>query len=334
VEPLSGFSCIPLVTPEVVFEQRSPSLKLNLSRNRLTRLPGAIFDVEHLTMLSVTRNKLREIPPAIGKLRNLRELNVSMNYLRFLPYELLELLQGENNTAAIYVHPNPFYSPHKDGLEQLRQRRAERKEAEAEADGVSQNPPAVLSGRYRLVACSPVQYLDSRGETYSRFRLPSAPASRGRIVIDVDVAEDTHSPPSSDPKHSKSHPSSLLPSPSRVPTLIELALRACYNSPELESAPSMLPPRTPDYVVRHLEAALAQKETGGWTCTVCRRPMIVPRAVWLEWWELSPPVPADWSDERLVPFIRRGCSWLCVPSRGVDRAQETGEGAAGAPAAS
>jgi len=314
MEPLAGFSCIPLVAPEVEFEQRAPSLRLNLSQNQLTRLPGAIFEIEHLTMLSVMRNELAEIPPAIGKLKNLRQLNVSTNHLHYLPYELLELLRGDTKMTDVYLHPNPFYTPRTAGLDRMRQRLSENEAVRGEIAPSPDRNVGTTHGGCKLMARTPVQYLDSCGETYSRFRLPSTPSPHGPILVEVEDLEDVSSPPSSDPRLSQSHPASRIEAPSRVPTLIELALRACYDSPELASVPALLPPKAPAYMTRHLEAALAQKETGGWNCSVCRRPIVVPRAVWLEWWDLDRRRVPGWSVGRLIPFLRRGCSWLCVPS--------------------
>ena len=287
---------------QVAFEQRPPSLKLNLARNELKRLPGAIFNVEHLTMLSVARNELRDIPPAIGKLKNLCELNIATNHLNSLPYELLELIRSSTQLKTLVLYPNPFYVAGIDeaGLElQKEQRESHAKEGH---------------GLHRFAVRSPVHYLDSMGETYSQFRLPST-SSHSPTVVEVDSFKSP-APPSSDPKQSKSRPESLIRDSSRVPTLVELALRACYDSPELEFTPDMLPPGAPAYLGQSLKAALAQKETGGWTCSVCGRPMVVPRAVWLEWWELDRDdrVFLGGGHERLVPFLRRACSWRCGPT--------------------
>ncbi|GKT96451.1 leucine-rich repeat domain-containing protein [Colletotrichum tofieldiae] len=92
IRPLSEFSCIPIVAEGVPFEQKDPALQLYLYRNPLLKLPGAIFDLEHLTVLSLRGCRLRELPPAIGKMRSLRTLNLAQNLLRYLPAELLDLM--------------------------------------------------------------------------------------------------------------------------------------------------------------------------------------------------------------------------------------------------
>lgn len=43
----------------------------------------------------------------------------------------------------------------------------------------------------------------------------------------------------------------------------------------------------------------------GQKCSVCRKIYVVPRTEWLEWWSVE--------GEGGLPFLRRGCSWGCVP---------------------
>ncbi len=116
IEPLSGFSCIPVVTKGVAFEQKEPSLKIYLGNNRLQRLPSAIFTIEHITLLSLRGNRLTEIPPAIGKMKNLEVLNISQNALTSLPYELMELFLTSLCLTDVLLHPNPFFKPKRDSL--------------------------------------------------------------------------------------------------------------------------------------------------------------------------------------------------------------------------
>ncbi|KYK58986.1 Leucine Rich Repeat domain protein [Drechmeria coniospora] len=167
VSPLATFACIPVVTKDVAFEQKEPELKLYLAMNLLQRLPGALFDLTHLTILSLRGNRLTELPAAISRLRNLRQLNVSQNELRWLPAELLELLEGDLDLVA---HPNPFYEPD------------EPFEPRKEGDPAGRRRPARHLGRSHL------QVSDSRG-VRSTFTLPQtelvavdrgAPASADR----------------------------------------------------------------------------------------------------------------------------------------------------------
>ncbi|KAL8765376.1 MAG: hypothetical protein Q9209_007524 [Squamulea sp. 1 TL-2023] len=91
------------------FEPFIPNLQLYLANNSLFQVPGQLFKLHDLTVLSLRNNNLEEIPSAIGDLVNLRELNVSYNKLRWLPYEIQQLLQ--KNLKTWRFHPNPFVKP-------------------------------------------------------------------------------------------------------------------------------------------------------------------------------------------------------------------------------
>ncbi len=314
VETLSGFSFIPLVAEGVSFEQRHPSLKLYLGRNDLSRLPGAIFNLECLTVLSVARNQLKEIPPAIGRLKNLVELNLSTNYLNCLPYELLELIAESSKLRSLSLHPNPFFQPDDEAALVLSQ--GEISPSDAQAEGLGH---IIAPRRTLFSARSPVQFLDSKGQTYSDFRLEPVAEGETRVRVHKPGEEPVQS--LRDPMRSKSQSASDVQNASRVPSLLELSLQACYKSPDLSSAPEMLPESAPPYLGRHLREALVQREAGGRTCSVCKRLLIIPRAIWVEWWQLEEPEAAPRAggresrrEERVVPFARRGCCWLCVPS--------------------
>ncbi|CAO1600135.1 hypothetical protein XANCAGTX0491_003838 [Xanthoria calcicola] len=91
------------------FETLIPNLQLYLAYNLLFQLPGQLFKLQNLTVLSLRHNNLTEIPSAIGDLVNLQELNLSNNRLRWLPYEILQLLS--RNLKICRFHPNPFVEP-------------------------------------------------------------------------------------------------------------------------------------------------------------------------------------------------------------------------------
>jgi hypothetical protein len=115
--------------------------------------------------------------------------------------------------------------------------------------------------------------------------------------------------------------------------LLELSLRACSRTPQLPHLASELPEDCPESFIGLLGLATAKKESGGSKCTVCKRDFIIPRTEWIEWWQIAKAV--DESEtvsaasqlrkvenerdaaESMVPLIRRGCSWLCVPEREV-----------------
>ncbi|KAL8675773.1 MAG: hypothetical protein Q9224_007385, partial [Gallowayella concinna] len=91
------------------FDSFIPEVQLYLAKNSLSRLPGQLFRLHNLTVLSLRHNNLTELPTAIRSLVNLRELNVSNNRLQWLPYEIQRLLRKD--LKMLRLHPNPFIQP-------------------------------------------------------------------------------------------------------------------------------------------------------------------------------------------------------------------------------
>jgi hypothetical protein len=92
----------------------------------------------------------------------------------------------------------------------------------------------------------------------------------------------------------------------------------------------MLPETHPEHFPGMLANVATKKESGGSKCTICNRNFIVARTEWIEWWEMAKaaantmasaasPLRQMENDrdvlEKMVPLIRRGCSWLCVPEK-------------------
>ena len=170
------------------FEQTNPELGLYLSNNILTRAPGALFNLEHLTYLSLRNNEISELPPSVGKLRNLRELNLSLNRLRYLPGELLNLLEFPSALSSLHIHPNPFHRPQtlpscpkpKRGSAAISNKHVPILRSEGSTSLVSldncqgevANTTPVTAWRFVLLTRSAIQYSDSRGSVLSKFHLP------------------------------------------------------------------------------------------------------------------------------------------------------------------
>jgi len=93
---------------EDAYESFIPEIKLFLSKNLLTRLPGEITNLASLKVLSLRNNQLTELPHSLGRLVNLAELNVSFNKLRWLPYEMLSLVAGKGKLVGINTSFNPW----------------------------------------------------------------------------------------------------------------------------------------------------------------------------------------------------------------------------------
>ncbi len=88
--------------PKEVFE--FPNLKtLNLSKNKITVLPAELGLLTKLEELDLTNNKVEDLPKEIGKLTRLRVLKFRNNKLYSLPNEIGEL--GRLETADFNGNP-------------------------------------------------------------------------------------------------------------------------------------------------------------------------------------------------------------------------------------
>ncbi|KAL8882915.1 MAG: hypothetical protein Q9192_007502, partial [Flavoplaca navasiana] len=276
------------------FETFIPCLELYLANNSLLQLPGQLFRLRNLTVLSLRHNNLTEIPAAIGELVNLRELNISNNRLRWLPCELLQLLSI--NLRIYRFHPNPFVEP--------------------VLGTIDQTLPSSNSYRNQLAF----------------FRID------GTIFRDSSPSPTTAYPCSAEPGIPNPVNQDYPKQSGKVPSLFETSLRACSKLPELSELPYLIPQDGPDTVRSNLMRTWKLKQEGGQRCSVCKSIYIVPRTQWIEWWQwprggppdfftidspfptmmdMSKPIPhcnpSAGVDTSVVAFIRRGCSWSCVP---------------------
>jgi len=321
IRPLKAFTRVP--TSSEAFFPLQPKLKLFLSSNSLTTLPAELFNLERLTVLSLRDNEIQELPPSIGKLQRLRELNLSQNGLRYLPYEILDLLTETCDLSSLHLHPNLFHEaqfpnsgdmeveevPYKIGLGNRTPKNPFKDAAVAYAVN-RPDPNWHPRWKVKFQARTDIKYLDITG------KLVKGPTFTHSIpVADLD---DTPRPPASRGELSRS------------PSLIEVALAACSRSSQLPFLSELLPKDSPEYLHIMLANAAAKKESGGSKCTICQRNFILPRTEWIEWWEiaknLDQAVPSAASPlrqrendrdilESMVPLIRRGCSWKCVPAK-------------------
>lgn len=271
------------ITDEV-FTSLTPFLRLFLSGNSLTQLTSELFELGNLNVLSLRNNKLREIPSAIRRLTKLQEINLSTNRLTTLPWEMLWLIR-KGDLKHMVVNPNPLLSLH-DALEDVDTwHYGDRPESTTplrlwEYDGhVPEEAWAPIH-----IATSRVQYMDSEGTPLSTSKTNSAPKTT-----------------------------------SRVPSLRELALLECIRAPYLDQFLDDDLTGYPELVIRLLRRAVAVRDAGCMSCSVCHRSFVVARTEWIEWWDcatyengLKGP-RASGAELRPLPFLRRGCSWGCVP---------------------
>lgn len=269
-----------------VFTPLIPSLRLFLSGDSLTELTSEVFDLGNLNVLSVRHNQLREIPSAIRKLTRLQTVNLSMNQLSTLPWELLWLIR-KGDLRQMIVHPNP--------LRVLENETANVAQWHYGDGSLDKLRSCTYEGPIPEDAWAPIHIATNRVQLYdSEGRLVQSPGKSLNMVRDAT---------------------------SRVPSLRELALLECTKAPYLDQnfIDAAESAEWPAPVVRLLRTALSVRNTGGMSCSICHRTFVVTRAQWVEWWDcdtyengLMCP-RASGAELRPLPFLRRGCSWSCVP---------------------
>ncbi|KAF4632781.1 hypothetical protein G7Y89_g5348 [Cudoniella acicularis] len=337
IRPLATFTCVPPVI-EGVFSQLEPSLKIFLSANQLRTLPGELFNLESLAVLTLRANSFHELPPAIGNLHNLKELNVSQNRLRYLPFEILELFSVGYSLESPNLHPNPFFEPrfppgqeqaddihYKIGLGTQTRTRPRRGAVSCVSPGLGQrswHPRWKVTYKTR----TETRYLDSNGALL-----------QGPIFPDFDMEAGgsvSKSIPVVNPYDAQTAPQPRGNILSRAPSLLEVSLRACSQVSQLPNLPSFLPEDSPKILSDLLAKAIEKKESSGSKCTICNRNFIIARTEWIEWWEIAKildhktlasmasaasPLRQKENErdvlESMVPLMRRGCSWMCVPAK-------------------
>ncbi len=305
----------------------------------MTSLPGELFNLERLTVLSLRDNEIHELPPSIGKLKNLRELNLSQNGLRYLPYEILDLLTYDCQLSALHLHPNLFHEAQFLSSEDVEREQEvqykigvgnrTRKHLHQTIDAsayITKPLGAHWHKRWKVnfQARSDIRYLDITGKLVKGPIFPDGEAEGSQsstLSIPVVDVEDKPQPPTS-------RGGGL----SRSPSLLEVALTACSRTTQLPYLTELLPRDSPPYVHKILADAAIKKASGGSKCTICNRDFVLPRTEWIEWWEIAKnldqgttalsaasPLRQMENDrdilESMVPLIRRGCSWLCVPNK-------------------
>jgi hypothetical protein len=304
------------VTENVPFEPKEPHVQLFLFNNQLKMLPGAIFEIENITLLSLRGNGLTELPPAIGKLKNLRTLNLAQNRLKYLPGALLEIIGSDRVMEEFIPEPNPFLLPDQP-----------RTNHEMGHSFMSKDEFWEICDRRKedfttaaFVARSPIQYLDVHGRSYSDFEIPSDPAAK--VPVEDSLAPTPSSSASQNPRPFTR--TTTATKATKVPPLTELALRSCAKSSQLQNLPELLPDSY-SHVRRLLEHARTQREAGGETCASCQKSFVTPATQWLEFWHLEKVRKNDrhsviWmalqdlpGKTLGLPFMMRGCSWPCLP---------------------
>lgn len=304
---------------EDLFAPLTPSIQLFLYGNLLTSLPPELFNLANITVLSLRNNSLQELPSSITRLPKLAELNIAGNQLRSLPWELLNMLRSKENTCEVSLRPNPFNVPRLSTEAELP---SHTKTTDDQAD--SSNAASALfrqlemrfiRGRQALNAgdedATPKKKRNSKEQLIflapSRIVFRESDGAVARSALNMGFEEenaweapvfDTQYPPRS-------------AASSTAPSLFELALRSAQLSYDLRDVSSTLSKDTPSTICRALEEAAKGVEYGNERCSTCSKTFVVARAEWLEYWFHGHEY-YDLSEEKILPFKRKACSWDCA----------------------
>jgi len=304
---------------EDLFAPLTPSIQLFLYGNLLTSLPSELFNLTNITVLSLRNNSLTEIPSSITRLPKLSELNIAGNQLESLPWELLNMLRSTEDACKVSLRPNPFRVPRLSADAELPSRIDEHENQTDSSSAVStlfrELEMRFMRGRQALnggdADATPKKKRNSKEQLI--FLAPSRiifRESNGAVARSAlhQGAEDEHAweVPVLDTQYPPVSEANSI-----APSLFELALRSAQISYDLRDVSSELLTDTPSTVARALEQAAHGVEFGNERCSTCSKSFVVARAEWLEYWFHGHEY-YDLSEEKILPFKRKACSWDCA----------------------
>ena len=324
------------------FTPLTPSIQLFLSGNKLISLPSELFRLTNITVLSLRNNSLSEIPPSIGQLPNLRELNIAQNNIKWLPWEMLDLLHCRGNHRQITIRPNPLISPvdGSDGYPPLPRPKVSPSEYNEHLSRWGETSGAFFSKmkqwyskegepwtmrhelelRLKLGRLKRTMYLQEASRAGTELKLCREQlvylASSTVRFFDANGAPWRAGTPTtllSDEQRFHAVVDPLAGSPNisdttSCPSMFEMALRKIQASFNLSDFPDDLP----SAITAGLQQAAEGAEYGNQKCSVCGNSFIVPRAEWIESWFNGFPSQECLTQETVLPFLRKVCSWRCV----------------------
>ena len=305
---------------------------LSLRNNKLTYIPPSIARLKHLRELNLACNRLRYLPwellTLIGGEIDLNK-NGSLRSVTILPNPLFRALRITRNSAEAYV----ISTDYKRNTDEARNFR-ENMQSISDPDTMKEAAWfAKLHQSYADILCrqdeskpgsrvswntvrplymssTPVVYFDVDGSPIdiNSFPVPSRiPHTNHNLLFTLPLDEGHHI---------------MEPSACRVHSLFELATSRAQNVPTLSQLHKLLPEDSPSTVFNALQTATTiREEEGERRCSICNRSYVIPRTEWVEFWHRVPVhvltperLTASGLDELFLPFLRRGCSWGCVPS--------------------
>lgn len=308
---------------------------LSLRQNKLTYVPAAIGRLRHLRELNLACNRLRYLPWELlrlitgegGQVRNgaLRNLTVSPN-----PFFRAVYRDRGSQSGTGYGSINVRKERNLDFVRQFEEEMRSATSPESSRDAAwsakmhhyyyeirqltDDGPPEQTFSwdtvQPLYMSSTPVVFLNIDGSSAdsSAASLPSTiPHIDNPLLCTIPLGED------------------FRPTPrfrgSFVPSLFELATSVIKNVSNPSDLRTLLPEDTPQPVFRALDlASVVKEEEGERICSVCARRYVIPRTEWIEFWHripvnaMNPEMLTDIGmDELFLPFLRRGCSWRCVP---------------------
>jgi hypothetical protein len=317
IRPLATFTRVPPVTKGVP-TRIEPRLKLFLAGNELTTLPGELFQLHSLTVLSLRANDFVELPPSIGQLSSLEELNIGQNQLRYLPFEMLNLFSQTSRLNTIYLHPNRFFQPKSPSDAVCKNNSESAPQLIGIAGSHRRNNHGFDSDRahrsgnerwcVKYQGRTQIRYFNVQGVLIKGPSFPGVPdlswgfcsanfttnPSNSNVFSRVDSMSAEQD---SDEESILTADSSDVPEPptyrgngiSRVPSLVEVALSAATQVSQLAQGTlaNYFPQEPPEHLVDMVAGTQARMESGESKCTICGRNFIIARTEWIEWWELD-----------------------------------------------
>jgi Leucine-rich repeat (LRR) protein len=304
---------------------------LSLRNNKLTYIPPSIARLQHLRELNLACNRLCYLPwellTLIGGEDDLNT-NGPLRSFTILPNPLFRALRITRTSAEAYVIPadnkknmdkaqifresmqstsNPAVMKEAAWFAKLHQSYANilcRQDESKPGSRVSWN-----TVRPMYMSSTPVVYFDIDGSPLDSnlFPVPSRiPHTNDTLLFTLPLDDSHHTVESS---------------ASRVHSLFELATSCVQNVSTLPQLQNLLPEDSPSTLFNALETATTiHEEEGERRCSVCNRSYVIPRTEWVEFWHRVPVhvltperLTASGLDELFLPFLRRGCSWGCVP---------------------
>ncbi|KAL9008185.1 MAG: hypothetical protein Q9173_006663, partial [Seirophora scorigena] len=219
-------------------------------------------------MIFLSNNMLTQVPARLLQLENLTVLSLRGNKLTELPpaignfIHLRKLNVSQNNLQWL-----PYEIRH------------------------------LLKGQLRLFGFQPNPFLHPTRRYNADWWQQHHPfCSTKPALLRIDGTLVPHPPPSParTPEHSTgrsepSPPDQEQPNqqPTHAPSLFEVCLRNLYDSPQLSQLPFLIPHDAPASLIAAAKHTWRLKESGAQRCTVCGKAYVVPRAEWMEWWQLA-----------------------------------------------